>query len=220
MSGNPGNRPWEDLPNPYRFPPLWEQAQNIYTAPPDIYRQPRGVFQRTSPVGRDWLGVGFQKGDILLANVKNENELFEVDEIFLDDSRGQPYSRGGNLAVEKSSNEIFLVGFQRQPGPGVYRSFTTLQRIDRDWIGTHLGVVVYDGTPGGLDASFAEIRLQTFRVRCKPLGGGKKRNLSQDQITVFGQDLDRNLLEPYLASRAIPFIGDPFPAPTSDPSSN
>lgn len=198
-------RPWEHIPNPFGFPTLSEQAQQVFYAPPTFVRhfqntQQQKYPQRTAPLGRDWLGRGFRKGDTLLATVSGESEFVVVDEVFLDDPKGQPYKAGHSLLVlDTGRREVFSYSYDWNS-----RDFT-LYPVDGDWLGIHLGLFTRGETPKGLDSNFVELELQGFRVRCKPLAGdGKKRSLTQAQVTVLNEVPDRELLENYLAAIRLP----------------
>lgn len=216
MNDYADKRPWLNLPNPFGFMPLYDQINHIYPIPNVSYSssKPKGLRRRTVPVGKDWLGVGFQKGDIVLGTVSGSNELLVVDEIFLDDGSGRPYSSHTNLVLQKSSGRLLYAGLQWDPS---YRTSTPeLQEVEMSWIGNHLSLLGENGTPHGLNDDFIGLSFQHFRVRCAPLvksswGSNAKRSLAQHQVTVIGQDTDRNLLELRLACGEIPRIGDPMP---------
>lgn len=216
MSEYADEKPWLNLPNPFGFMPLYDQINHIYPIPKVNYSssKPKGLRRRTVPVGKDWLGVGFQKGDIVLGTVRGSNELLVVDEIFLDDGSGRPYSSHTNLVLQKSSGRLLYAGLQWDP------SYTTsapeLQEVEMSWIGNHLSLLGSYNPAHGLDDDFIAISLQTFRVRCAPLaksewGSNAKRSLTQNQITVLDQAVNRELLELRLSCREIPLLGDPKP---------
>lgn len=213
MSDYADRKPRLNIPNPFGFMPLYEQINHIYPMPAPNYSdaKPKGVHRRTAPIGRDWLGVGFQKGDIILGSVGTR--ILEVDELFLDDSHGNPYSSRTNLMLEKSSGRVF--GRIYSWDHSYQKRSTLLQAVDMSWIGTHLGLLGSPADPQYGD-NFIDLSFQTFRVRAKALAtgqgnSGSKRSLMQHQITVLGQDAGRELLAMRLESQDPPLIGDPIP---------
>lgn len=214
MSDYTDRKPWLDIPNPFGFMPLYEQINHIYPMPAPNYSgaKPKGVHRRTAPIGRDWLGVGFQKGDLILGSVRNTNELLEVDEIFLDDGRGNPYSDSHtNLVLQKSTGRVLR--FSREWNSSKNTTTVRLQPVDMSWIGNHLGLLGSDNAKN-LGDDFIDLSFQTFRVRAKALvtrswDSGAKRSLTQHQVTVLGQDADRGLIDLRLACDEIPLIGNP-----------
>ena len=215
MSSYAEDRPWLSIPNPFGFEPLYEQVKHIYQSPPRGYSKPKGVKQRTAPLGRDWLGAGFQKGDVVQGTVSGTTELLVVEEIFLDDGKGQPYTWNTHLVLQKSSGRI-LQAVNRWNYNGSQRQHTLeIQPVEMSWIGNHLGLVSLNSSlHQGLDDDYVALAFQTFRVRCKPLVNSKwttnaKRSLTQGQVTVIGQDSDRSLLELRLNCRDVPLMGEP-----------
>lgn len=212
MSDYADKQPWLDIPNPFGFTPLYDQINHIYPLTSPNYSGAKSkVHRRTAPVGRDWLGVGFQKGDIILGSVGKTNELLEVDEIFLDDGRGNPYGSWTGLVLEKSSGRVFKV--IRQWDPVKRAQWTELQAVEMSWIGNQLGLLGSDADLT-LGDGFIALHFQSFRVRAKALvtrswDSGAKRSLAQHQVTVLGQDADRELLDLRLACSEIPLVGDP-----------
>lgn len=204
--GSNGERPWEGLPNPFGFPTLAEAAKDIRSFDSrSIHSSSSLAHQRTSTVGRDWMGVGFQQGDLVLASTSQTLAIFEVDTIFLDDSVGRPYmyDASGGLVVHEATGEILSAQ---------YRSGKTeLYPVDPTWLGTHLGLVslVNQLPPRELGDDFKKIAFQSYRVRVKPVGqtaDAKKRNFPQEHITAFGNQMSRDTVERLIDSRKIPVL--------------
>lgn len=212
MSDYADRKPWLDLPNPFGFMPLYEQINHIHQAPPAGSAAATGAKnpRRTARVGRDWLGVGFHRGDLVLGTVNGHNEYLEVDEIFLDDSKGMPYSSRTNLVLQKSTARVFNVS--RRQGPN--RPWPlTLQAVEMSWIGNHLGLIGSDASKE-LGKDFIALSLQTFRVRAKAVvipgqPDGAKRSLRRNHLTAFSEGAERSLIELRLECEHIPLIGDP-----------
>lgn len=209
-----GERPWENLSNPFNFPTLAAAAKNVYLYPSALlagnpnyapHSKKPAAPQRSVAVGRDWMGVGFQQGDPVLASNGSTMSVFEVDEIFLDDSNGKPYllePSTGWLVRHKTTGEILYSGYQGQA--------LELRRIDPTWIGTHLGLVTTGEKFYWLGDDYERISFQSFRVRVKPVGpdaGSKKRNFTQEQVTVLNQHQDLATIELLLKARRIPLLG-------------
>lgn len=219
--GGNGQRPWDGLPNPFNFPTLGEASKNIYKAPPrpgfPLYGNGKQVKvtpaapQRTTTVGRDWMGVGFQQGDLVLAATGGTLGVFEVDTIFLDDANGSPYlerpefvdtapRQSWELVIDKSTGQIFQSSRSGKP---------ELIPVDPSWLGPYLGLVSVGKTYRDLGDPFEKINFQSYRVRVKPVGanaGTKKRSFTQEHITVFGNQMDRGLIEQLLDSRYVPVL--------------
>lgn len=212
------SRPWTMIPNPLGFPDLYAQSRSAIVAPTKLksydpttglsVKRPR-VPQRKVPYAKDWLGRSFTKGDLLLGTGGSENIFFEVDEILLDDSLGQPYLDDcGGILVDTNDSNVYQLGNNR-------RDRTTIQLIDPSWIGTQLGLVL-DPNPHfhhyyrDVPSNFRGAHFQSFKVRAKPISGDKRRSLTQNQITVVGEPLDRRTLELYLAAKEVPLVGDPI----------
>lgn len=218
--GGNGQKPWDGLPNPFNFPTLGEASKNLYKAPrrmpPQSYHNGKPVWptvapQRTTTVGRDWMGVGFQQGDLVLASTGNTLSVFEVDTIFLDDATGRAYverpefadpvsHRSWELVIHKSTGEIFKLSRSGK---------AEMHPVDPSWLGPYLGLVS-DGKPyRDTSDTFERIVFQSYRVRVKPVGanaGTKKRSFAQEHITVFGNQMDRGLIEQLLDSRHVPVL--------------
>lgn len=151
------------------------------------------------------MGVGFQQGDLVLASTTQTLSIFEVDTIFLDDSVGRPYMNNayGGLVIHKSTGEILNAGYRAGK--------TELHPVDPTWLGTHLGLVSLEDQlpPRDLGDDFKRIAFQSYRVRVKPVGNAadpKKRNFAQEHITVFGNQMDRGVIDRLLDSRKIPVL--------------
>lgn len=218
--GGNGQRPWDGLPNPFNFPTLGEASKNLYQAPPFSRPQylpngkpvwPTVAPQRTTTVGRDWMGVGFQQGDLVLASTAGTLSVFEVETIFLDDANGKPYlqnpefpdsvaHRAWELVIDKSTGQIFHSSRSGKP---------EMHPVDPSWLGPYLGLVSVGKTYRDIGDPFEKITFQSYRVRVKPVGanaGTKKRSFAQEHITVFGNQMSRDMIERLLDSRYVPVL--------------
>lgn len=208
-SFNP-DRPWESLPNPFCFATLAEVAKSVHQHPrydPNAPSTPQ--VQRSSPVGRDWLGAGFQAGDLVLASSGGTSSIFEVDEIFLDDSEGSPYiERTNNLVINRDTLEVFHAKEIRRD-PNYNRILTP---VDPTWIGTHMGLVrTNNRNHWHLGHQFETLVYQSLRVRAKPFGAKgspKKRSFAQKHLTVYGEALSRETLERMVLSKEVPLLNN------------
>jgi len=206
MSPN-DQRPWEQIPNPFGFLPVSEQLKQIHSP------QGPGSGKRTAPFAKDWLGQSFTKGDLLIGTRLQSNGLFEVDEIVLDDGKGNPY-QGYSYGLHLNTRDHQLYWASHPYDPLKNARLTAVQLIDPSWISPHLGLFApsrrsfyYDIPP-----EFTALAFQSFRVRVKPVDGDpKRRSLGPDQITaVGGAPLTRELSELHLQALKIPFLGDPI----------
>lgn len=159
---------------------------------------------KSSPVGRDWLGVGFQKGDLVIGSSSESGEVYIVENAVLTGSFNMPHRnfRGENLLLRQGSDELYQFDpreFNHDPNQGYSYS---LQRIDPEWIGT--GLSLFTDTPRGSSrhiapAGFERVYFQRSKARVKPLlGGGRMKSISHGQFTVLGDHLtDPDLLRAY-----------------------
>lgn len=218
--GNNGPKPWDDLPNPFGFPTFGEAAKGIHYQPVAVnvfgkYTPKAGSklpARRTAIVGRDWLGVGFEVGDLLLAQSAGNQSIFEADKIVLDEEDGTPYlDFNGNLVRNRNTGEIFSTKQAlRRPSGQDFQTSIELHPIDYSWLGVHLGIVSLGGaTMPGLSHDYERVALQSFRVRVKPIDasdGSRKRNFPQSSVTVYGNSMDRATLENYMAAKELPLM--------------
>jgi len=197
---------WRDLPNPYGFPSVGELALNV---------QPLIVQNqlKATPVGRDWLGVGFQKGDLVIGTASGNGEVYIVEDAVLKGSFNMPHRNfhGENLLLRQGSDELYQFDpkvFGHDPNQGYSYE---LQRIDPEWIGTGLSLFVdtprgsgYRSAPEG----FERVYFQRSKARVKSLlGGGRTKSLSFGQFTVIGEHLtDPSLLRVYREGAAYQFL--------------
>jgi len=207
-------RPWQELPKLLEFPTLAElTSQPVYQAPPRGTGGNRAK-RRTSPIGRDRLGRSFRRGDQLQAIVSGNLEFVEVDEIFLDDTEGQPYGGVGYwhwlFLLHRASGELF------KESRGANNQ-SVLVPLDMDWRGTHLGLIEPISLPYHVTVpnGFTPIKFQEFKVRCVPLetANARKLTLDPDNLSVLEAPLPVNELQLYRdalrmpldQSRALPF---------------
>lgn len=215
-SFNP-DRPWEGLPNPFGFPPLSEAAKSVYQYPSSLLnslgyvsnagkKPSKSRPQRSSSVGRDWLGTGFQRGDLLLVASGNTLSVFKADEIFLDDASGAPYlHRSGGLVIHKPTGDIFQANKDWTGGSGKI----ILTPVDPTWIGTNLGLVAMGRDVNGLSDDFELLGFQSFKVRAEPFGDSNntaKRSFPQEHVTVYGSALSEDEVERKMLSRNTPLL--------------
>lgn len=209
--GNSANRelkPWERLPNPFGFPTLVALASHALPYP--YSGRPAKPVARTSPVGRDMLGVGFNLGDPLLVRSK-DGELKRVvaDKILLDYSNGTPLHISPDEICENNSSLLLL----HRPSGAFYAPKDVwrtgyLQEVDSSWISNGLGLVNL-GNIGRLHEVFEDFdyfNFQSFQVRVRPEDGGRPVYYHQRQITVPGVT-DPQLIQAYLEAQKIPLIG-------------
>ena len=200
-------KPWDQIPNPFNFPPLEQQVKQIQQLQPAA-----GSAQRKAPFGKDWLGQSFAKGDLILGTGGSDNSFFEVEEIILDDGKGRPYEEYEfRLYLEQSTQRVYWISWDYDYAARDNREF--IQLVDPEWIGTHLALLLLPETHRRfkkLPKDFALLTLQSCKIRAKPLAGdGKRRSLTPSQITVMGKaPLTRELTEHYLAAKKIPLVGD------------
>lgn len=204
MSANLPAEPWKHLPNPFGFPEIGEQAQHIHYPMTPIPGSKTKAVQRTSPYAKDWLGVLFSKGDLVLTRTSDIHKIMEVEEIFLDDARGNPYTADyyHRLAVHKASGLLYIVETQWQ-GP------TVLKEVDPSWIGYHLGLVARKRDVL-LPPEFESVEGQGYRARCMPIDGNiysARKSIEQKHLSVFGVQIDRATTELYQAARVLPLTG-------------
>jgi hypothetical protein len=203
-------KPWDQIPNPFNFPPLEQQVKQIQR----LQKVASGV-QRKTPFGKDWLGQSFTRGDLVLGTGGSDNSFFEVEDVILDDGKGNPYTEYSyHLYLEQSTQSVYQVTMDYDPFQRIRREF--IQLVDPEWIGTHIGLLIvyspYHSNYKKLPQDFEPLTLQSFKVRAKPLtGDSKRRSLTPSQITVMGKaPLTRELTEHYLAARETPLLGDPI----------
>lgn len=208
-------QPWQELPRLLEFPSLAElTAQPIYQTPPRGAGGNRAK-RRTSSIGRDRLGRSFRRGDQLQAIVSGTLEFVKVDEIFLDDTEGQPYGSVGYwnwlFFLHQASGELF----KESRGPN---NQSVLVPLDMDWRGTHLGLIEATSFPYyvTIPAGFTPIKFQDFKVRCIPLetANARKLTLDPDNLSVLEAPLPVSELQLYREARKMPLDQSrAFPTP-------
>lgn len=215
-----GPKPWDDLPNPLGFPDFGEAAKSIHYQPVAVnvfgkYTPKAGSklpARRTAIIGRDWLGVGFEIGDLLLIQSAGNVSVFEVDGIVLDEEDGTPYlDYSGSLVRNRNTGEVFATKQTLgRPSGQNFQKAINLYPLDYSWLGIHLGIVSLGGaTMPGLSNDYERVALQSFRVRVKPIDtaiGTKKRYFPQSAVTVYGNAMDRATLESYMAAKELPLL--------------
>ena len=210
-------RPWEHIPNPFGFPTIGEQLKSVHGAPsPSTSTQTpfSGLVPysssnsaRTSSAGVDRIGLGFSKGDLLLAN----SEIYVADEVVLDDRTGTPYALHWRsplyheFVVEVSSSKIFNRSFSK--------GASFLQEVDPDWVPPFLGLVLDDYDYHTTPVGFITVVPQGFRVRARLLSdgqGGKRKSLHHDKVAVAGREISVELYELLKANRQPQYVGPKF----------
>jgi len=214
-TGSGIQQPWQELPKLLQFPSLSElTSQPIYQAPQRGSGGQR-ARRRTSSIGRDRLGRAFRQGDQLQGIVGGSLEFVEVDEIFLDDTEGQPYGSVGYwhwlFLLHRASGELF----KESRGPN---NQSVLVPLDMDWRGTHLGLIEAVSLPSYVTVpnGFTPVKFQDFKVRCVPLesGNARKLTLDPDNLSVLEAPLPIRDLQLYREARQLPLDqGRAFPTP-------
>ena len=198
-------RPWEELPALMGLPSIGEMAaQPLYSAPQNGQKHRR----RTAPYGLDFLGRPFQRGDILLSRGSAEYGYVEVEEIFLDDTKGQPYSGWSALLLDSRTRDVFTTGIATDPNRrDSWRR--VMWPVDPEWRAPLLGLTsgtqrTYSNqdTPQGFEVAEG----QSFRVRVVPVAveGATKITLPSDHLSVFGEPLDARTIALHRKARLIP----------------
>jgi len=208
-------RPWELLPNPYGFPSLADQVQQVTPIRGSRLAGAPKLPRRSSPVGRDSLGIGFSVGDLVLTSLGGVGRVAEVLEVPLDGSNGKPHLSGTPLLLDRRSQQLFQ--FQQKVTRVNSSRFDTqlyLYPVDMGWQGIHLGLMEFDLNSyfhsAKLPSSFTGVRLQSFKVKARILEpGGKTATFPQYQITAYGGlPQDAALLQAYYDALELPVLRD------------
>lgn len=202
ISKSNGSQPWSLIPNPCGFLSLGELALNHQgTAPAGQ------SGRRTSRFGRDWLGLGFEKGDIVLSSAGANPDLYTVKEIYLDESDGRPVGEPfETLFILRGTDQVYYMDISEYIRSG-HRDQLELQLVDSSWTGA-LGL--YSETSRWTDGRFSldliEVRLQESLVKVSPVGGsGRAKSLRQEKLTSIGDHLsDPGLIPLYRSAAAVP----------------
>ena len=207
-------QPWDELPNPAGFLPLSEQIKTIHMVPKIYSWRPSAptakVKPRTSLFARDHFGVAIRRGDIVLGT-SSSPEVLRIEEIVLDDSKGNPHTDVGHsrFVMDRATGQIFSYSSN-------WQAKDSIQPLDMSWWGTGIGLVGSDDMSfvrGQLSPTdYMEVAFQHFKARCRPVYGEdlKLRSVSQHLITSLLSPNEMDLLEHYIASKRVPYTGDPI----------
>lgn len=214
-------RPWEELPSLMGLPSLGEMAaQPLYT-PPNRHSSGPKRPRRTSPYGLDFLGRPFGRGEIVLATVGGDYTYVEVEEIFLDDTKGQPYTLWNNFIMDSKSKELFVHGTAEDlDRPGRWNR--AMWSLDSDWRPPFLGIVASTRMTYGQSRlapqGFEAVDAQSFRIRAIPVGieGASRTTIAPEHISVFGAPLDARTIALHRAAMELP--ESDVSIPISDPN--
>lgn len=170
----------------FNFPTVGQLVQS-YAANGQGVIPPRGKGRRTSPVGRDWLGVGLEPGDTVLSSAGARSDFFQVSKIFLDDSVG-PISAdtSHHFFIPQGSDELYTF----KSGHWANNDEYYFQQVHPDWIPNYLGLIDGSGSFRRDYPQLQPVEFQSMAIQVKPLNGvGKARSLKQEQVTAIGSHL-------------------------------
>lgn len=208
-------RPWELLPNPYGFPSLTDQIQQVTPIRGMNLAAGQKLPRRSSSVGRDSLGIGFSVGDFVLTSVGGIGRVAEVLDVSLDGSNRKPHFSGTPLLLDQRSQQLFQ--FQQKVtrvNSSRFDEQLYLYPVDMGWQGIHLGLMEFDLNglfySAKLPANFIGVRLQSFKVKVRALeAGAKPSTLPQYQVTAYGSlPQDAALLQAYHDAMELPVLRD------------
>lgn len=170
----------------FNFPSVGELVQD-YVANGQGPIPARGTSRRTSPVGRDWLGVGLQPGDTVLSSAGAKSDFFRVSKIFLDYSAGPINAETGHyFFIPQGTDELYTY----KPGHWANDDEYYFQQVHPDWSPSYLGLL--DGSQSWKREypQLQPVEFQSMAIQVKHLdGSGKARSLKQEQVTVMGDHL-------------------------------
>lgn len=184
-----------------------------------INNKPSAFFSNSKPrstvFGKDRNGLIIKPGDLLTTKGK----VFEVEDIFLDDSYGEPivaYNLNSSLnrffVFNTKTLDVYLYSIERKDGsnyPYIMENYLTL--VDNSWIPPYLDVAIGGHQFGQigrtsrlkplLSDGFEVLCFQSNRIRGTSLENNdrSKSNFRQDFISVYGKSITR---ESYLEARS------------------
>lgn len=224
LANSSAGKPWEELPNPFGFLPLRDQIGSMLSYKPNQNhnryatqsQHPHSLAAlRTSAVGRDWLGVGFQVGDTLLAATgSGELKYVTVERIVLDQEPGNPYQiepYAKNRVLGYDNSRYLLLHRSTgtfYEGRGSWRNrngHASIQEVDSSWISNGLGLL-NKNLVFRVHEDFDYVQFQSLQLRARPVNGGRAGYFHQHQVSVPG--IDQQLMSTYLEAKKVPLIGD------------
>lgn len=217
---SPHPRPWELLPNPYGFPSLADQVQQVEPLRGSNLAGAPKLPRRSSQVGRDSLGIGFSVGDLVLTSLGGIGRAAEVLEVSLDGTNRKPHLSGTPLLLDQRSQQLFH--FEREmtriggssSSSSRFHDRLHLYPVDMGWRGIHLGLIEIDVRSyfysAQLPANFIGVQLQSFKVKARVLeAGAKPATFRQYQITAYsGLPQDAALIQAYYDALELPRLRD------------
>jgi len=211
-------RPWELLPNPYGFPSLADQVQQVAPLRGSGLAGAPKLPRRSSPVGRDSLGIGFSVGELVLTSLGGVGRAAEVLEISLDGTNRKPHLSGAPFLLDQRSQQLFRFETKMtrigSSNDSRFRYELMLYPVDMGWQGIHLGLIEIDVSSrfygAKLPTNFIGVQLQSFKVKARVLQGDcKPATFRQYQITAYGGlPQDPALLQAYYDALELPILRD------------
>lgn len=172
---------------------------------------PKGA-PRTLSFGKDSLGIPFAPGDL----ISSKNAIYEVETVFLDDTRGKPIESFANIVFDSKTGQVFNHNLGRDSN-GRYENVIT--EIDPLWIPPYVGLLkespnsfVNSYMAPLINEGFLKLSFQSVRVRALTIDGLKptRKSCAQNNTLVFGSSLTKDQLIEYKEAKRPPLIGYPI----------
>lgn len=167
---------------------------------------------RASHYGKDSIGQLFEVGDL----IGNRGDVFEVEQVFLDDVHGNPIEHPTGLLVHSDSGQVFWSTNEQKANSTIENYLT---RVDPDWVPPYVDLIKLpvnrypqDLLKSVLDDGFERLVFQGLRARVTTVGTSKtaRKSLIQSNILAFKNGLTREQIISYSESKNTPLVGKRF----------